>query len=191
MINICPNCKGIVGDNDIVCPKCGVNIIDAKEQKAKKPFTVTIKEDDEKENSASAAPPETPHRKNNKPNNQSKSSKPASEVKTKEKSRYPFTVIGVICIIIGCIFFLDASLTEIPDKEIDTYAILGLDGGDYTEYVGGDAYNLMIEASLRAGIIAGKTVQKAIYTVSGVVFFVAGIVLAMIEKKGTTPQSDK
>lgn len=31
MINICPNCKGIIG-NETVCPKCGVNILDYKEE---------------------------------------------------------------------------------------------------------------------------------------------------------------
>lgn len=31
MINICPNCKGIIG-KETVCPKCGINIIDFKEE---------------------------------------------------------------------------------------------------------------------------------------------------------------
>ena len=31
MINICPHCKGIIG-KETVCPKCGVNIIDYKEE---------------------------------------------------------------------------------------------------------------------------------------------------------------
>lgn len=32
MINICPRCKGIIGKENI-CPKCGVNIIDFKEER--------------------------------------------------------------------------------------------------------------------------------------------------------------
>lgn len=31
MINICPSCKGIIG-KETVCPKCGINIIDFKEE---------------------------------------------------------------------------------------------------------------------------------------------------------------
>lgn len=32
MINICPNCKGIIGKNDVQCPKCVINILDFKEE---------------------------------------------------------------------------------------------------------------------------------------------------------------
>ena len=35
MINICPRCKGIIGKENI-CPKCGVNIIDFKEEREAK-----------------------------------------------------------------------------------------------------------------------------------------------------------
>lgn len=28
MITICPHCKGIIGNNDVHCPRCGINILD-------------------------------------------------------------------------------------------------------------------------------------------------------------------
>ncbi len=56
-------------------------------------------------------------------------------------------------------------------------------GDEYTEYVGGDAYNIMIEASLRGGIIAGRTIAKTILIVSGIVIYITGSVLAKIERK--------
>lgn len=31
MINICPNCKNVIGNNDTYCKKCGINILDFKE----------------------------------------------------------------------------------------------------------------------------------------------------------------
>lgn len=31
MINICPNCKNVIGGNCINCPKCGINILDFME----------------------------------------------------------------------------------------------------------------------------------------------------------------
>lgn len=44
MINICRNCRGIIG-NETVCPKCGVNLLDYKEEleaKSKESFNVEI-----------------------------------------------------------------------------------------------------------------------------------------------------
>lgn len=60
------------------------------------------------------------------------------------------------------LIFLILGLTiKIPDKEIS----------HCTRYVGGDAYNIIIEASLRSGEIAGAKTQQAIYiAASGLIF---------------------
>ncbi|MCM1060593.1 MAG: hypothetical protein NC452_09880 [Eubacterium sp.] len=62
-------------------------------------------------------------------------------------------IVSAITLIIVGIFI------PVPEKRISTYSFS--DEG-YYEYVGGDAYNIQIEASLRGGIIAGRTVAKAI-----------------------------
>ena len=67
-------------------------------------------------------------------------------------------VAGVIGIILAVVFLVLAFSTQIPDKYIKSY------GSDkMQEYVGGDAYNFIIEASLRGGEIAGAQTTKAIY----------------------------
>lgn len=62
-------------------------------------------------------------------------------------------IISAIAVIIVGIFL------PVPEKRISPYSFS--DEG-YYEYVGGDAYNIQIEASLRGGIIAGRTVAKAV-----------------------------
>lgn len=76
---------------------------------------------------------------------------------------------SVIGIIVSIILFCIGVFTNVPDKEIDFY------GSDkYTEYVGGDAYNFQIEASLKGGVIAGAKAEKAIYiSVSGLIFVIS------------------
>lgn len=68
-------------------------------------------------------------------------------------------VLAILLIAVG--IFL-----PIPSKKIDSWA--SADDGGYKEYVGGDAYNIIIEASLRGGIIAGRTAAKAILISVGV-----------------------
>ena len=65
---------------------------------------------------------------------------------------------GVIGIVLSLVFLILGFTTQIPDKHIKSY-------GDekMREYVGGDAYNFIIEASLRGGEIAGAQTTKAIY----------------------------
>lgn len=66
--------------------------------------------------------------------------------------------IAIIGIVVGIIFIILGIMTKIP--------------GDYiynlTEYVGGDAYNYIIESSIRAGKISGAMTQRAVYIAVGV-----------------------
>lgn len=50
---------------------------------------------------------------------------------------------------------------------LDTYIPSDYLGYGVTEYVGGDAYNYIMEASLRGGRIAGAMATKALYTAVG------------------------
>ncbi len=72
------------------------------------------------------------------------------------------SVLVILLILIAGIILLQKGLVyEIPSREFSMYKI--------EEYVGGDAYNGIIEASIRGGEIAGATMAKSIYICSGVV----------------------
>lgn len=96
----------------------------------------------------------------------------------------------VISIVLLCL----GIFSNPPSKEIDVY---NFDGNGYKEYVGGDAYNIQIEASLRGGIIAGKEAARAIYfSAAGIVFVLSMIELARgnketVAKKESTDEEVK
>lgn len=96
--------------------------------------------------------------------------------------------LSSILILIGFLFFIIGILYQIPDRLIPY---------NYEEYVGGDAYNLIIEASIRGGEIAGAMVLKAIYTVFGTSLLIIGfekrkqeadVASAVIQESQTTEQ---
>ena len=79
-------------------------------------------------------------------------------------------VAGIIGIILAAILLVLGFLSTTPDKYIKSYG----DGKMY-EYVGGDAYNYIIEASLRGGEIAGAKTAKAIYFAAAGILFVLSL----------------
>lgn len=68
------------------------------------------------------------------------------------------TISGV-GVALGIVFILIGILTKVPDRSIGYF--------DPKEYVGGDAYNYIIEAGIRGGEISGTSTSKAIYIVGG------------------------
>lgn len=78
-------------------------------------------------------------------------------------------VVGVIGVILAITLLIMGLLIKVPSKEISSYSFTG---NSYKEYVGGDAYNIMIEASLRGGQIAGARTQKSIYFSAAAILFV-------------------
>lgn len=93
-----------------------------------------------------------------------------------KKSITTFGILLAIGLIVVGIFF------PIPDKKISTYSF---SENGYNEYVGGDAYNIQIEASLRGGQIAGATAAKAVFISSGVVLLFLTIVIDYVCKEKT------
>lgn len=73
--------------------------------------------------------------------------------------------VQILGIVSSIILIVVGILLPVPKKQINTYSFS--DEG-YYEYVGGDAYNIQIESSLRGGIIAGRTVAKAVLISVGV-----------------------
>lgn len=79
--------------------------------------------------------------------------------------------IAKLGIIISIVLILLGMLSNSPNKEISFY---NYDESGYKEYVGGDAYNIQIEASLRGGEIAGVKAARAIYfSMSGLILVVS------------------
>ena len=78
--------------------------------------------------------------------------------------------IAVVLVIVGAILLYAGLTYDIPSREFSFYSI--------KEYVGGDAYNGIIEASIRGGEIAGATITKAIYTCSGIIVMALGSIRA-------------
>ena len=77
---------------------------------------------------------------------------------------------GIAGIILAVVFLILGFTSTTPDKYIKSYG----DGKMY-EYVGGDAYNYIIEASLRGGEIAGAKTAKAVYFAAAGILFVLSL----------------
>ena len=110
------------------------------------------------------------------------------DMKLKNKAIMCPIVFGIIMIIIGlCI--------RIPGGVLTTYSSLDgekTEGSYYSfddtysaidEYVGGDAYNYEIGASLVAGKIAGAMISRSIFIVGGLMCICLGITLLLFQKK--------
>ena len=93
--------------------------------------------------------------------------------------------ISVVVIFIGIILFIVGLSIKIPGTELTTFSIL--DGRDnysaIKEYVGGDAYNYIIGASLVGGRISGVFAMKAIFISVGILIFCAGLICLSFVKK--------
>lgn len=100
-------------------------------------------------------------------------------------------------IIIGIILVAAGLIIQIPGGALTTLEILnGRSTDNYVfdnkyssidEYVGGDAYNYIIGASLVAGKITGAMVAKTICIVGGSMCICFGMTLMMLMKKKDNP----
>ena len=77
---------------------------------------------------------------------------------------------GISGIILAVVFLVLGFLSSTPDKYIKSYGT-----GKMYEYVGGDAYNYIIEASLRGGEISGAKTAKAVYFSAAGILFVLSL----------------
>ncbi len=83
--------------------------------------------------------------------------------------------ISIFIIVIGTILFIVGLFTQIPSKELTTYELLADEYSVIEEYVGGDAYNYIIGASLVGGEIAGAKTQKAVFISAGLLIICFGL----------------
>ena len=94
-------------------------------------------------------------------------------------------IVGVILIIVGIIIQMPGgALTtfELLDGESTEQYVFDNKYSAIDEYVGGDAYNFIIGASLVAGKISGTMTTKAIMIVSGVLCVTLGLTLMLYQK---------
>lgn len=68
-------------------------------------------------------------------------------------------IAPLMALIAGIVLLCIGLNTNIPSDYLSDYSVM--------EYVGGDAYNYIMEASLRGGRIAGAMTTKALYTAVG------------------------
>ena len=91
---------------------------------------------------------------------------PNCNVKLKSSKNNIMLLVGIITIIVGFVLF--SHNTNIPS---DTFYFSSI-----KTYVGGDAYNAMIEASIRGGKISGSMAESAIYKVGGIITMCIGAI---------------
>lgn len=96
-------------------------------------------------------------------------------------------------IMIGLILVLIGLIIQIPGGALTTYKFMNEESADgyafdnkyssIDEYVGGDAYNFIIGASLVGGKIAGTIAAKAVAMVGGAICICFGVTLRMLEQE--------
>lgn len=91
-------------------------------------------------------------------------------------------------IIISCILIIVGIAFPVPDKHIFTSSSSYVNGSDWgsewgEEYVGGDAYNIQIEASLKAGWVSGVLALKSVGVASGIILLMLTLYAHSREKE--------
>ena len=82
---------------------------------------------------------------------------------------------STIIILIGTVLFFIGLFTKVPSKELTTHSALSNNHSVIEEYVGGDAYNYIIGASLIGGEISGAKTQKAVFISIGLLILSIGL----------------
>lgn len=106
-------------------------------------------------------------------------------------------ILGLIPLIAGIVLLVCGLSTQTPGMALTTYKSLnGASTSGYAmdnryssidEYVGGDAYNFIIGASLISGQVSGAMTQKAIYVTGGVMLICAGLMFMLSGLKKEKP----
>ena len=76
-------------------------------------------------------------------------------------------IIKIILIIVGGVLLISGLLYSVTSRVFSFSSI--------EEYVGGDAYNAIIESSIRGGEIAGAMICKTLYICTGVITMALGL----------------
>lgn len=99
-----------------------------------------------------------------------------------KRSNYIIAIGFILC----AVFFISALVIKIPNHYISFYFDEAA-----VEYVGGDAYNYIIEAALRGGEIAGKIISKVICFSMSAYFLFASLKNLLASKEIAEEKTDK
>ena len=96
-------------------------------------------------------------------------------------------LVGIIVVIVGIVIRTPGgaltTYSSLNGKKADSYYSFDNRYSVIDEYVGGDAYNYIIGASLVAGKTSGMIAAKTICIVSGVLCMCAGTTMMLSQKK--------
>ena len=81
------------------------------------------------------------------------------KVKINRKKTLVSNIVPVLFLLTGILMFVEGLDLGVPSSYLYSSSV--------TEYVGGDAYNYIIEASLRAGRIAAAEISKCVNVIIG------------------------
>lgn len=168
MTNRCPNCQTLIA-NGVICPKCGLNIMDLKEEPQ---LEAAGKTENVSPSAINSSQNNTPSYNNPQPDNippysnqqnpiPQQTQAPAQTYYTKRRVfpnlRVILIIAAIVCFIGGIINYSQA--IDVKDNYTNSeYSII-----NHNAYVGGDAYNYIINSNYFTG-----------YTVASVGLFVCG-----------------
>lgn len=98
-------------------------------------------------------------------------------------------LVGTVILLAGVALLIVGLTLQVPGTYLTTYASLdgaAIDGdtaSSIREYVGGDAYNYIIGASLVGAKISGLIMAKAVYTAAGVLVICLGLICLFCDPK--------
>ena len=108
------------------------------------------------------------------------------------------SIAGLIGVALGVILLFMGFATTSPERIVPSFVSRFSDeaqtGEGTPEYVGGDAYNFLIEASIRGGEIAGARTARAVYLSVGALTITVGAVAfgsELDKKEGEVTESLK
>ena len=110
----------------------------------------------------------------------------------KERKAFFFSILlGLILILAGVFLPIPGgalTTSEYSNGKKTDYYVFDDKYSSIDEYVGGDAYNYIIGASLVAGKMSGAIASKAIFIAGGVVCLCLGVTLKALQKKDCIPE---
>lgn len=103
-----------------------------------------------------------------------------------------YSKAAIVPIVFGIILLIVGSVIAVPGGALTTKESMNNQTTDYytfdtkysaiDEYVGGDAYNFIIGASLVAGKMAGAMISRTIYFAAGIICICIGITMLFIKE---------
>ena len=89
--------------------------------------------------------------------------------------------IGTVILLIGIVFMIVGFSVKVPDRYINSWRM--------EEYVGGDAYNFIIEANLRGNEISAAENRKTVFISTGALMICVGLSVFAFSKREKTKEN--